>query len=216
MDHIQTTVTTHAYNNQGAEFENIKTSNNVVYPSISFTEKEQQHGEVLRTTINAYYEHDKKEISIQNILENYEGVKNGEISANNIQRNFDTHLIVQRGDIKDFELFEVEDEYFKLGGSDASNYLKDIRIETSGVTDILEDDGKMLIYNAETGELIQEKTKQELQSNSEIVITEGVGRIKIQLTNLAKCGGITRRSTFPREGTWDYAGKLADIYIKNH
>ena len=210
----ETVVTTHAYNNQGTEFENIKTSNSVVYPSISFTENEQQPGEVLRTTINAYYEHDKKVISIQNILENYEGVKNGEISANNIQRNFDTHLIVQRGDIKDFELFEVEDEYFKLGGSDASNYLKDIRIETSGVTDILEDDGKMLIYNAETGELIQEKTKQELQSNSEIVITEGVGRIKIQLTNLAKCGGTTRRSTFPREGTWDYAGKLADIYIK--
>lgn len=203
----KTTVTTHAYNNQGAEFESIITSDNTVYPTIKFTPP-QTPPAPLDTTVVVYYEHEQKEISIQKALENYDAVKNGEKTVENITSYFDTHITVQRGKIRDFGLLKIDEDYVKFGQTDVSPYLKDARIDYYGISEILEEDGKMLVYNAETDELIKEVDQSILSRNRSIEIPENVSKVRIELTNFKKCDGTTTR------GWTVYAGKLADIYVR--
>ena len=202
----KTTVTTHAYNNQGAEFENIVSSENIVYPTIRFTPPHTEPAP-LDTTVVVYYEHKNSEISIQKVLENYDGVRNDGIVANDITSYFDTHITVQRGTIRDFSLLKMDEDYIKFGQTDISRYLKDTKITYTGISAILEDDGKLLVYNAETDELIKEYEMVDIRKEKDINIPENVGRVRIELTNFKKCEGTTRR------GTEIYAGKLADIYV---
>ena len=67
---FDTTVTTYAYSNQSAGFENIVSSENTVYPTVSFREKNADPAP-LGTTLVVYYEHQNEEISIQRILDNH-------------------------------------------------------------------------------------------------------------------------------------------------
>ena len=202
----KTTVTTYAYNNQGAEFENIVSSENVVYPTIKFTPPHTEPAP-LDTTVVVYYEHEDSEISIQKVLENYDGVRNDGIVANDITSYFDTHITVQRGTIREFSLLKMDEDYIQFGQTDISRYLKDTRITYKGISAILEDDGKLLVYNAETDELIKEYEMVDIRKEKDINIPGNVGRVRIELTNFKKCEGTTRR------GTEIYAGKLADIYV---
>ena len=203
---LKTTVTTHAYNNPGVEFENIVTSENVVYPTIKFTPPSAPPAP-LGTTVVVTYEHRNSEISIQRVLENYNKVKEEGFDAGTISPYFDTHITVQRGAIRDFGLLKIDEEYVKFGQNDVSKYLKDTSIEYYGISEILEDDGKILVYNAETDELIKEIGMDAIRRNSPITIPENVGRVRIELTNFKKCEGTTIR------GNRIYAGNLADIYV---
>lgn len=203
---FDTTVTTHAYSNQGPEFENIVSSENTVYPNVYFKANNNPPGP-LGTSLVVHYEHTSKEISIQKILENYDGVKAGEVSANNIYGSFNTHITVQRGAIKDFSLLEIKEDILRFGAEDITPYLKDSSISWSGITQELEDDGSMLIYNADTDELIKEYSMNELKTADSLTLPDNIARVKIELKNFKKCEGSTSRNTKL------YAGKLADIYI---
>ncbi len=203
---FDTTVTTNAYSNQKPEFENIVSSTNTVYPTVNFHPQNAEPAP-LGTTLIVRYEHQREEISIQRILENYEGVRAGEISANNIDSSFNTHITIQRGAIKDFGLLNIEEDYLKFGAEDITPYLKDTRITYSGISAMIEEDGVMKVYNFDTDELIKELSYNELKQNKDITIPENVARVRIELTNFKKCEGTTSRNGYV------YAGNLADIYI---
>jgi hypothetical protein len=209
-------VTTTAYNNQGSEFENILTSENQANSIIRFAEEEDPDPVIGEETYIVEYSHRHDPIYLDKILENYNSVKSGEIEADNITGDsitgsFNTTIVVERGALKDYSLIQLEENNFKFGKYDATKYLKDVKIDYSEISEILEDDGSMMIYNAETNELIKELSITEIKNRETVNIPENVAKVKIELRNLKKGEGIVYKGRNPR---YAYRAKRTHIYIE--
>ena len=213
-------VTTTAYNNQGSEFENILTSENQTNSIIRFAEEEDPAPVIGEETYIVEYSHRYNSIFLNKILENYNSVKSGEIEADNITADdivggsigtFNTEIVVERGALKDYSLIQLEENNFKFGKYDATKYLKDVKIDYSEISEILEDDGSMMIYNAETNELIKELSITEIKNRETVNIPENVAKVKIELRNLKKGEGRVYKG---RNARYEYRAKRTYIYIE--